>query len=63
MITRLKVQIEEDKRIEEVLKVLEYERCVLILPLTISLSPNHRLKFPFDHLKLDRESLRKQTLG
>ena len=37
---------------------------VLVLPLTISvLSPNHRLKPPSEHLNLDRESLRKQTLG
>jgi hypothetical protein len=33
--------------------VLEYERCVLVLPLTIPLSPKHRLKPPFDYLNLD----------
>jgi len=36
--------------------MLEYERCVFVLPLTIPLSPNDRLKPPFKHLSLDRES-------
>jgi hypothetical protein len=35
--------------------VLEYERIVLVLPLTIPLSPNHRPKPPSEHLDLDRE--------
>jgi hypothetical protein len=43
--------------------MLEYERCLLVLPLTIPLSPNHRPKPPSEHLNLDRESFRKQTLG
>jgi ribonuclease HI len=43
--------------------MLEYESCVLVLLLTIPLSPNHRSKPPSEHLNLDRESLRKQTQG
>jgi hypothetical protein len=31
--------------------------CVLILPLTIPLSPNHRPKPPSEHFNLDKESL------
>jgi hypothetical protein len=43
--------------------MLEYEICVPVLPLKIPLSPNHRLKPPSEHLNLDKESFRKQTLG
>jgi hypothetical protein len=52
----------EGTRLHEI-EVLEYEICVLILPLTIPLSPNHRPKPPSEHLNLDRESLQKKTLG
>jgi hypothetical protein len=54
---------EDIKRKTRMSPMLEYEICVLVLPLTIPLSPNHRLKPPSEHLNLDRESLRKQTLG
>jgi hypothetical protein len=36
---------------------------VLVLPLTIPLSPNHRPKPPSEHLNLDRESFWKKTIG